>query len=156
MLFSDKGYHGVSVDEIARRLGCYLNDSETPEIYAEMASVMRSLDNISWDRVSSEGAVTYPCKAPNQPGDEVVFGDGFPTPSGRGKLVPVGIVPPDELPDELHFDDKAVAKKAVSRAGVPVEDGATDRRGAGAPPPAPPSVGELYTFLTPRRPQSAA
>ena len=35
-----------------------------------------------------------------RPGQPIVFGDGFPTPSGRGKLVPVGIVPPDELPDE--------------------------------------------------------
>jgi formate dehydrogenase major subunit len=44
--------------------------------------------------------VTYPCHAPDQPGDEVVFGKGFPTPSGRGKLMPVGIIPPDELPDD--------------------------------------------------------
>jgi formate dehydrogenase major subunit len=46
--------------------------------------------------------VTYPCKAPDQPGDEIVFGDGFPTPSGRGKLVPAGIVSPDELPDDAY------------------------------------------------------
>ena len=28
-----------------------------------------------------------------------MFGDGFPTPSGRAKLVPAAIVPPDERPD---------------------------------------------------------
>ena len=86
-------------NEIAERLGCDWSFAAPSEIYNEMASVMPSLDNIGWDRVSREGAVTYPCKAPDQPGDEIVFGDGFPTPSGRGKLVPAGIIPPDELPD---------------------------------------------------------
>jgi len=65
-----------------------------------MASVMPSLDNITWERVSAEESVTYPCMAPDQPGDEIVFSDGFPTPTGRGKLVPVSIIPPDELPDQ--------------------------------------------------------
>jgi len=50
--------------------------------------------------VSAEDSVTYPCKAPDQPGDEIVFSDGFPTSTGRGKLVPASIIPPDELPDE--------------------------------------------------------
>ena len=64
-----------------------------------MASVMPSLDNISWERITAEDSVTYPCKALDQPGEAIVFGDGFPTPSGKGKLVPVHIIPPDELPD---------------------------------------------------------
>ena len=63
---------------------------------------MPSLDNISWERVSAEESVTYPCAAPDQPGDEIVFSDGFPTPTGRGKLVPASIIPPDELPDETY------------------------------------------------------
>ena len=32
----------------------------------------------------------------------IVFGDGFPRPNGRGKLVPASIIPPDELPDENY------------------------------------------------------
>ncbi|MFZ0467508.1 MAG: formate dehydrogenase subunit alpha [Thiogranum sp.] len=87
-------------NELARRIGCEWGFADPAEIYAEMASVMPSLDNISWERVSAEESVTYPCKAPDQPGDEIVFSDGFPTPSGRGKLVPASIIPPDELPDE--------------------------------------------------------
>jgi formate dehydrogenase major subunit len=87
-------------NELARRVGCEWSFADPAEIYAEMASVMPSLDNISWERVSAEESVTYPCKAPDQPGDEIVFSDGFPTPSGRGKLVPASIIPPDELPDE--------------------------------------------------------
>ncbi len=87
-------------NEIAQRIGCAWNFLDPSEIYAEMASVMPSLDNISWGRVSVEESVTYPCAAADQPGDEIVFSDGFPTPTGRGKLVPASIVPPDELPDE--------------------------------------------------------
>ena len=87
-------------NEIARRIGCEWSFTDPAEIFAEMASVMPSLDNISWERVSAEESVTYPCKAPDQPGDEIVFSDGFPTPTGRGKLVPASIIPPDERPDE--------------------------------------------------------
>src|SRR5208282_2197806 len=63
---------------------------------------MPSLDNITWERLERESSVTYPCSAPDQPGAEIVFGDGFPTGSGRGKLVPVGLVSPAEEPDEQY------------------------------------------------------
>jgi formate dehydrogenase major subunit len=87
-------------NELARRIGCDWSFADPGEVYAEMASVMPSLDNISWERVSAEESVTYPCSAPDKPGNEIVFSDGFPTPDGRGKLVPASIIPPDELPDE--------------------------------------------------------
>ncbi len=87
-------------NELASRIGCDWSFSDPSEIYAEMASVMPSLDNISWERVSAEWSVTYPCKAPDQPGDAIVFTDGFPTSSGRGRLVPVSIISPDEVPDD--------------------------------------------------------
>src|SRR5207244_8380122 len=54
----------------------------------------------SWDRVEREGAVTCPCDAEDEPGHEIIFGDGFPTKTGRGKLVPAAVLPPDELPDD--------------------------------------------------------
>jgi formate dehydrogenase major subunit len=87
-------------NELARRIGCQWSFTDPSEIYAEMASVMPSLDNITWERVSAEESVTYPCMAPDQPGDEIVFHDGFPTSTGRGKLVAASIIPPDELPDK--------------------------------------------------------
>ena len=30
----------------------------------------------------------------------MIFGDGFPTPNGRGRFVACGIIPPDEQPDQ--------------------------------------------------------
>src|SRR5438445_10645045 len=64
-----------------------------------MKLAMPSLDNITWERLEREDSVTYPCDAEDQPGNEIVFGDGFPTGSGRGRLVPAAIIPPAEEPD---------------------------------------------------------
>jgi formate dehydrogenase major subunit len=85
--------------EIARRIGMNWSYRHPSEIYAEMASLMPALDNISWDRIERESAVTYPSDAPDKPGHDVVFGDRFPTQDGRGKIVPAKILPPDERPD---------------------------------------------------------
>jgi formate dehydrogenase major subunit len=84
---------------IARQLGLNWHYSGAGEVFGEMAEVMKSLNNISWERLERESAVTYPCAAPDQPGQDIIFADAFPTASGKGKLVPTGIVPPDELPD---------------------------------------------------------
>ncbi len=88
--------------EIARRLDLSWNYSHPRDVFAEMATVMPSLNNISWDRLVSESAVTYPCDAPDKPGNDIVFIDGFPTASKKGKLVPADLVSPDELPDQEY------------------------------------------------------
>ena len=46
-----------------------------------------------------KSSVIYPCPGPNQPGEAVVFGDGFPTQTGRARLVPADVLPPAEVPD---------------------------------------------------------
>src|SRR4051812_49807029 len=33
---------------------------------------------------------------------EIIFTTGFPTESGRGKIVPAHVIPPDELPDDEY------------------------------------------------------
>ena len=85
--------------EMARRMGLDWAYSHPRDVFAEMERAMPSLANITWERLEREGTVTYPCPAPDQPGYEIVFGDGFPTPSGRGKFVPAQLLPPDEVPD---------------------------------------------------------
>jgi formate dehydrogenase major subunit len=60
---------------------------------------MPSLDNIPWERVERESAVTYPADAIDKPGRDVVFDKGFPRPGGFGKLVAAKLTPPDETPD---------------------------------------------------------
>jgi formate dehydrogenase major subunit len=87
------------IQEIARRMGLDWSHGHPRDVFAEMERAMPSLANITWERLEREGTVTYPCPAPDQPGHEIVFSDGFPTPSGRGKLVPARLLPPDEVPD---------------------------------------------------------
>jgi formate dehydrogenase major subunit len=85
--------------EIARRMGLAWNYRHPRDIYPEMAALMPSLANISWDRIERESAVTYPSDAPDRPGRDVVFDQGFPRPGGFGKLVAAKVTPPDERPD---------------------------------------------------------
>src|SRR6202140_4618390 len=90
------------IQEIANRMGCGWNYKHVSEVYTEMASRMPALDNISWDRIEREDAVTYPSDASDQPGRDVVFDQGFPRPGGFGKLVAAKLQPPDEVPDETY------------------------------------------------------
>jgi formate dehydrogenase major subunit len=85
--------------ELANRLGLKWSYPHPRDIFAEMAQAMPSMANITWERLEREESVTYPVDAPDQPGHEIVFGDGFPTASGRGKFVPARIVAPAEEPD---------------------------------------------------------
>jgi formate dehydrogenase major subunit len=89
----------VIIQEIARRLGLDWSYRHASDVFAEMARAMPSLANITWERLQRESSVTYPCDAPDQPGHDIVFGDGFPTSSGRGRIVPAALVPPAEEPD---------------------------------------------------------
>jgi formate dehydrogenase major subunit len=87
------------IQELAQRIGLNWNYRSVAEVFTEMTEVMPSLNNITWERLLREDAVTYPCDAPDQPGNEIIFASSFPTASGRAKIVPADLLPPDELPD---------------------------------------------------------
>jgi formate dehydrogenase major subunit len=90
------------IQEMARRIGCDWHYGHPRDVFAEMTTVMPSLNNITWERLQAEDAVTYPCNGPELPGEDIVFGERFPTASGRGKLAPATITSPDETPDEEY------------------------------------------------------
>ena len=90
------------IQELAVRIGLDWHYKHPSEVFAEMAQVMPSLDNITWERLEREEVVTYPCSAADMPGEDIIFSDGFPTESGRARIVPTSIVPPAELPDETY------------------------------------------------------
>jgi len=87
------------IQEIAQRIGLNWAYRDVAQVFAEMTQVMPSLNNITWERLVREDAVTYPCDAPDKPGNEIIFANSFPTASGRAKIVPADLLPPDELPD---------------------------------------------------------
>src|SRR6266851_1796799 len=90
------------IQEIAKRMGLDWNYAGPADVFTEMTEVMPSLKNITWERLEREGAVTYPVDDPHLPGNEIIFTTGFPTESGRGKIVPAHVQPPDELPDDEY------------------------------------------------------
>jgi formate dehydrogenase major subunit len=72
---------------------------EVAKVYEEMRLHMGSLAGLPWERIAREESVTYPAASPEVPGQAILFGDRFPTATGRGKIVPAEIVAPDEVPD---------------------------------------------------------
>jgi formate dehydrogenase major subunit len=85
--------------DLARRLGLDWGYAHPREVFEEMCRAMPSLANITWERLEREGSVTYPSLSPDDPGQAVVFGDGFPREGGRARFAPAAVTPPAEMPD---------------------------------------------------------
>ncbi len=90
------------IEQIARRLGLDWQYGGPEAVFEEMRASMASIQGMSWQRLLAEDAITYPCATPEDPGQAVMFGDGFPTKDGRGLFVPCDITNPDELPDQEY------------------------------------------------------
>ncbi|MGK0270084.1 MAG: formate dehydrogenase major subunit [Cocleimonas sp.] len=89
------------IQEIAKRLGLDWTYEGPKDIFNEMRQAMDSIAGITWERLEKE-SVTYPCENEGDPGEPVIFKNGYPNASGRALLVPADIVPPDEVPDEEY------------------------------------------------------
>ncbi len=88
--------------ELAKRLGLGWTYTHPSQVFAEMKLNMKSLDNITWDRLERENVVTYPSLSETDPGQPIVFGDGFPRPDGRARFTPASVIAPDDVPDEEY------------------------------------------------------
>lgn len=91
------------IQQIAARLGLrWAYDGEhdgVAAVYEEMRQAMApAIGGIDWARLNA-GSVTYPCVSADDPGQAIVFQDHFPTPDGRVRLVPAGLIPAHEQPD---------------------------------------------------------
>ena len=85
--------------ELAKRIGLGWVYTHPRDVFAEMTQVMASFDHITWDRLEAENVVTYPSLSSTDPGQAIVFADGFPRENGRAKFTPASIIAPDEAPD---------------------------------------------------------
>ena len=90
------------IQEIARRIGLDWNYAGPHDVFEEIRGCLPPYAGITWERLEAEGAVVYPCPREGDPGEAIVFKDEFPRKGGKGLFMPVGLVDPDELPDEEY------------------------------------------------------
>ncbi len=54
---------------------------------------------ITWERIDKEQGVFWPCPEVTHPGTPRLFGESFPTPTGRAVFIPVDFRPANEITD---------------------------------------------------------
>lgn len=85
--------------DIAARLGYPMNYESSAEVFAEFTSLTRNYAGLTHENLGATGKL-WPCPDPETgDGVQILFGDGFPTATGRGRFVPCPYLPADELPD---------------------------------------------------------
>jgi len=85
--------------EMAKRIGLNWNYPEIKDIFNEIRQATPSMAGMTWERLEQEHSLTLPLLKEGDPGERVIFTDGFPTKSRRGKFVPADYIAADELPD---------------------------------------------------------
>jgi formate dehydrogenase major subunit len=92
------------IQEIANRLGLGWSYAGPADVWVEIRKAVPSCAGITWDRLERESSVTYPCRNEGDPGEEVLFGESFPTPDGRARFVAAEHVHAegDEHPDAAY------------------------------------------------------
>ncbi|MEZ5660136.1 MAG: formate dehydrogenase subunit alpha [Burkholderiaceae bacterium] len=88
------------LNALARAMGLDWRYDDPAVVFDEMRLLMPSIRGIDWARLLASGSITYPCTSADDPGQPIVFGEQFPTASGRARLVPAHFAPADELPDD--------------------------------------------------------
>ncbi len=88
--------------EIGRRMGLPMEYGRIEDVFAEFTSLAPSYSGLTYENLEPTGKL-WPCPDPeSSDGTQLLFGDGFPTASGRGKFVPAEYQPAAELPDDEY------------------------------------------------------
>ncbi len=87
------------IRDIGQGLGLDWHYQHVSEVYEEMRGAMPTINGITWDRLTENESVTYPCNDSSDVGQGIVFKDSFPTQSGKARLVAAKAILPDEQPD---------------------------------------------------------
>lgn len=88
--------------DLSRRLGYPMNYASPADVFAEMAELTTSYRGLTHACLGLTGRL-WPCPDPeHSDGQAVLFADGFPTPTKRGKFVPCEFAPAKELPDDEY------------------------------------------------------
>lgn len=90
------------IQQIANRLGCGWSYNNPEEVFNEMRQAMGSIAGMTWDRLENEDSLTYPLENIGDLGEPVIFTNGFPTASGKGRFVAAEYIHADEMPDDEY------------------------------------------------------
>jgi formate dehydrogenase major subunit len=88
--------------DVMTRMGYPQHYSDVEQVFDEFVSLNDSYANLEYRYLGGAGKL-WPCNDPeHSDGEVVLFGDGYPTPSGRGRFSPAETIPPAELPSEAY------------------------------------------------------
>lgn len=90
------------VCEISTRMGYPMRYDEVSDIFDEFVSLTDAYQGLDYDILGTKGRLWPAPDRRAEDGEQILFGDHFPTPDGRGKLVPCEYQPARELPDEEY------------------------------------------------------
>jgi formate dehydrogenase major subunit len=88
--------------DLSNRLGLETTWRSPGDVMTEIASVTPTWRGVSYEMLRRRRSIQYPVPTPDSDGTAYLFEDGFPTPDGRAKFIPVEFLPPDELPSEQY------------------------------------------------------
>ena len=81
-------------------MGLPWNYDGPADVFAEMAQVMPSMQNITWERLEREGAVTYPVDVRTSPATRSSSRPVSRPRAAAARSCRRSLSPPDELPDD--------------------------------------------------------
>jgi len=86
--------------DVMTRMGYEQHYDDIEQVFLEFAGLTKNYDGLRYRHLDGPGKL-WPCPDPeHSEGTVVLFGDGFPTKSGKGRFSPADVVPPVELPSE--------------------------------------------------------
>jgi formate dehydrogenase major subunit len=84
--------------DVMTRMGYPQHYASVEDIWNEHLGLNDSYEGLTYEHLGGPGKL-WPCKDPaNSDGEVVLFGDGYPTASGRATFSPAETIPPAELP----------------------------------------------------------
>jgi formate dehydrogenase major subunit len=85
--------------DVATRMGYPMRYDSPAEVFDEFAALTAGYQGLSHELLGATGKL-WPCSDPlHSDGEQILFGDRFPTANGRGKFVPCPYRLPHELPN---------------------------------------------------------
>jgi formate dehydrogenase alpha subunit len=121
------------INAVAAALGADLGCPTPAAAMEELASLAPIYAGISHERLDREGPLHWPCRSSDDPGESILYLDGFATRSGRAQLAAKPYLPPGEQPDAdypfvlvtgrrlVHYNAGTMTRRTGNLALLPEE-----------------------------------